>query len=145
MSLDDQTHKRSESWTNIWNRQKQTEESLDLETSHGMHPPLQNLQYTRTGTRTTPSGVGEPIYGDTAQDAGDEVRFSIELTQIDRLKDTYSLDIRRLKGNLRSYKFLYDTIRENLLSLAVTPCRLASSGGMVTLSTTVLIGCYPPV
>ncbi|KAF8122240.1 hypothetical protein EV363DRAFT_1456657 [Boletus edulis] len=60
----------------------------------------------------TPSGVGEPIYGDTAQDAGDEVRFSIELTRIDRLKDPYSLDIRRLKGNLRSYKFLYDTIRE---------------------------------
>ncbi|KAF8127657.1 hypothetical protein EV363DRAFT_1401018 [Boletus edulis] len=92
----------------------------------------------------TPSGVGEPIYGDTAQDAGDEVRFSIELTQIDRLKYTYSLDIRRLKGNLRSYKFLYDTIREygadlqsevqEPLSLAVTPCRLASSGGMVTLA-----------
>ncbi|KAF8127635.1 Pkinase-domain-containing protein [Boletus edulis] len=60
----------------------------------------------------TPSGVGEPVYGDTTQDAGDEVRFSIELTRIDRLKDTYSLDIRRLKGNLRSYKFLYDTIRE---------------------------------
>ena len=61
---------------------------------------------------STPSGVGEPIYGDTAQDAGDEVRFSVELTRIDRLKDTYSLDIRRLKGNLRSYKFLYDAIRE---------------------------------
>lgn len=61
---------------------------------------------------STPSGVGEPIYGDAAQDAGDEVRFSVELTRIDRLKDTYSLDIRRLKGNLRSYKFLYDTIRE---------------------------------
>ncbi|KAG9310881.1 Pkinase-domain-containing protein [Chiua virens] len=60
----------------------------------------------------TPSGVGGPTYGDTAQDAGDEVRFSVELTRIDRLKDTYSLDIRRLKGNLRSYKFLYDTIRE---------------------------------
>ncbi|KIM59647.1 hypothetical protein SCLCIDRAFT_55606, partial [Scleroderma citrinum Foug A] len=58
------------------------------------------------------SGGAEPIYGDTAQDAGDEVRFSVELTRIDRLKDTYSLDIRRLKGNLRSYKFLYDTIRE---------------------------------
>ncbi|KIM59636.1 hypothetical protein SCLCIDRAFT_62760, partial [Scleroderma citrinum Foug A] len=53
-----------------------------------------------------------PMYGDTAQDAGDKVRFSVELTRIDRLKDTYSLDIRRLKGNLRSYKFLYDTIRE---------------------------------
>lgn len=58
------------------------------------------------------SGAVEPVYGDQAQDAGDEVRFSVELTRIDRLKDTYSLDIRRLKGNLRSYKFLYDTIRE---------------------------------
>ena len=60
----------------------------------------------------SPSSVAEPVYGDVAQDAGDEVRFSVELTRIDRLKDTYSLDIRRLKGNLRSYKFLYDTIRE---------------------------------
>jgi protein-serine/threonine kinase len=62
-------------------------------------------------------GNHEAIYGDTTQDAGDEVRFSIELTRIDRLKDTYSLDIRRLKGNLRSYKFLYDTIRECVPSL----------------------------
>lgn len=56
--------------------------------------------------------TGEPIYGNTQQDQGDEVRFSVELTRIDRLDDTYSLDIRRLKGNLRSYKFLYDTLRE---------------------------------
>ena len=54
----------------------------------------------------------EPIYGDTAQDAGDKVRISVELMHIDRLEDTYSLDIQYLKGNLRSYKFLYDTIRE---------------------------------
>ncbi|KAF8137427.1 hypothetical protein EV363DRAFT_1535916 [Boletus edulis] len=67
---------------------------------------------TNRPVEPTPSGVGERIYGGTAQDAGDEVRFSIELTRIDRLKDTYSLDIRRLKGNLRSYKFLHDTIRE---------------------------------
>jgi protein-serine/threonine kinase len=59
-------------------------------------------------TPTTP----EPVYGDHAQDAGDEVRFSVELTRLDRLNDTFSLDIRRLKGNLRSYKFLYDTLRE---------------------------------
>ena len=51
----------------------------------------------------------QPIFGDTAQDAGDEVRFSVELTRIDWLKDTYSLDIRRLKGNLRSDN---DTTRE---------------------------------
>jgi protein-serine/threonine kinase len=59
-----------------------------------------------------PNAVAEPIYGDRAVDQGDEVRFSVELTRIDRLDDTYSLDVRRLKGNLRSYKFLYDTLRE---------------------------------
>lgn len=53
----------------------------------------------------------EPMYGDHTHDVGDEVRFSVELTRIDRLSETYSLDIRRLKGNLRSYKFLYDTVR----------------------------------
>jgi len=59
-----------------------------------------------------PSTIHETAYGDPSQDAGDEVRFSVELTRIDRLNDTFSLDVRRLKGNLRSYKFLYDTIRQ---------------------------------
>jgi len=53
-----------------------------------------------------------PVYGDVTQDPGDEVRFFVELTRLDGLNDTISLDIRRLKGNLRSYKFLYDTLRE---------------------------------
>ena len=61
----------------------------------------------------------DTIYGDQQQDAGDEVRFSVELTRLDRLDDTYSLDIRRLKGNLRSYKFLYDTLRQCVPSQAV--------------------------
>ena len=56
--------------------------------------------------------VHEPVYGDPTQDQGDEVRFYVELTKLDRLNDTYSIDIRRLKGNLRSYKFLYDCITE---------------------------------
>jgi protein-serine/threonine kinase len=64
---------------------------------------------------TTPSSqtqqVIEPIYG-PPNDQGDEVRFSVEVTRIDRLDDLLSLDIRRLKGQLKSYKFLYDTIRE---------------------------------
>ncbi|KAG5637449.1 hypothetical protein H0H81_004558 [Sphagnurus paluster] len=55
---------------------------------------------------------GVTVYGDPTQDAGDDVKFSVELTRIDRLNDTFSLDIRRMKGNLRSYKFLYDTLRE---------------------------------
>ena len=53
----------------------------------------------------------EPVYGDPSTDAGDEVCFSVEITRLSGLNDTYSLDIRRLKGNLRSYKFLYDTLR----------------------------------
>ncbi|TEB33667.1 Pkinase-domain-containing protein [Coprinellus micaceus] len=59
-----------------------------------------------------PLVMNDAAYGDPSQDAGDEVRFSVELTRIDRLNDTYSLDVRRLKGNLRSYKYLYDTIRQ---------------------------------
>src|SRR5436190_8351004 len=66
-----------------------------------------------TGTQSpVVANAIEPIYGNPYTDAGDEVRFSVELTRIDRLEDTFSLDIRRLKGNLRSYKFLYDTLRE---------------------------------
>ena len=59
----------------------------------------------------------EPVYGDPSQDQGDEVRFYVELTKLDGLKDTYSIDIRRLKGHLRSYKFLYDYITQYVLFL----------------------------
>lgn len=62
-------------------------------------------------TSVVPAERPDVVYGDQAEDIGDEVRFSVELTRLDRLKDMYSLDIRRLKGNLRSYKFLYDTLR----------------------------------
>ncbi|KAJ7079633.1 CAMK/CAMKL/Kin4 protein kinase [Mycena belliarum] len=59
-----------------------------------------------------PVAQADTVYGESPEDLGDEVRFSVELTRLDRLNDTYSLDIRRLKGNLRSYKFLYDTLRK---------------------------------
>lgn len=64
-----------------------------------------------SNTETPAIVAGEPIYGSQQQDQGDEVRFSVELTRLDRLDGTYSLDVRRIKGNLRSYKFLYDTLR----------------------------------
>ncbi|KAG9125931.1 hypothetical protein FRC07_005537 [Ceratobasidium sp. 392] len=63
----------------------------------------------------TSSTTPEPVYGERTEDAQDEVRFFVELTRIDRLEDTYSIDVRRLKGNLRSYKFVYDTLRERCL------------------------------
>ncbi|PPQ83925.1 hypothetical protein CVT25_000670 [Psilocybe cyanescens] len=53
------------------------------------------------------------LYGPSpSSDPSHEVRFSVELTQLAGLPGTYSLDIRRLKGHLRSYKFIYDTLRE---------------------------------
>ena len=61
--------------------------------------------------------VPGPLYGDRSSDQRDEVRITVELTRIDGLDDTFSLDIRRIKGNLRSYKFIYDTIRTYVISL----------------------------
>ncbi|TFK27314.1 hypothetical protein FA15DRAFT_666606 [Coprinopsis marcescibilis] len=58
------------------------------------------------------AGSNTFVYGPHTEDPGDEVRLSVELTRLEGLNDTYSLDIRRLKGNLRSYKFLYETIRD---------------------------------
>src|ERR1700761_725710 len=69
-------------------------------------------EMTEPSTPIIASGIIDPLYGEKTLDQWDEVRFSVELTRIDRLDDTFSLDIRRLKGNLRSYKFLYDTLRE---------------------------------
>ena len=75
------------------------------------------LQQSPGGQVLLPGEVAhEPVYGDPTQDQGDEVRFYVELTKLDGLKDTYSIDIRRLKGNLRSYKFLYDYITRCVFS-----------------------------
>jgi len=93
-------------------------QSSQVSTSGMASQPSLNLEDENSASGsplvTEPSSAGpqEPLYGDSAEDAGDEVRFSVELTRLDRLNDTFSLDIRRLKGNLRSYKFLYDTLRE---------------------------------
>ena len=75
-------------------------------------PPILSPQ-TPGAQAVSPGELGpEPVYGDPSQDQGDEVRFYVELTKLDGLKDTYSIDIRRLKGHLRSYKFLYDYITQ---------------------------------
>lgn len=60
------------------------------------------------------SAISDTLYGDQSEDSGGEVRFSVELTEISGLKSTYSLDIRRLKGPLRSYKYMYDSLRDRV-------------------------------
>ncbi|KAI8354755.1 hypothetical protein B0O80DRAFT_449624 [Mortierella sp. GBAus27b] len=56
----------------------------------------------------------EPLYGEEAIDSGEEIRFSIELCRIKNLPGLYSVDIRRMKGNLWAYKFLYHAVLNTL-------------------------------
>ena len=81
--------------------------------ARGVLLDIDHQQQSRTDdSSSSASGEVSLLYGAPTEDLGDEVRFSVELTRLGGLSDTYSLDIRRLKGNLRSYKFIYDTIRK---------------------------------
>jgi hypothetical protein len=63
----------------------------------------------------TPVNTGpEPLYGEESIDSGEEVRFSIELCRIKNLTGIYCVDIRRMKGNLWAYKFLYHAVLNTL-------------------------------
>ncbi|KAG0228715.1 hypothetical protein BGW42_002040 [Actinomortierella wolfii] len=66
----------------------------------------------------------EPLYGEEAIDSGEEIRFSIELCRIKNLPGLYSVDIRRMKGNLWTYKFLYHAVLDTL--------DLQAKGGYIT-------------
>ncbi|KAI0284078.1 hypothetical protein BC826DRAFT_920043, partial [Russula brevipes] len=81
--------------------------------------------FTLIGSAASNGAAPQTMYGDPNQDQGDEVRFYVELTKLDGLKDTYSIDIRRLKGNLRSYKFLYDCITECVFTPRPLSCDVA--------------------
>lgn len=54
------------------------------------------------------------IYGDPVVDPGEEVRFSVEVCKIKNLPGLYIVDIRRMRGNVWAYKFLYHTLLETL-------------------------------
>ncbi|KAL1682189.1 CAMK/CAMKL/Kin4 protein kinase [Schizophyllum commune] len=60
-------------------------------------------------------GAVEPLYGPPTHDALDEVRFALEITAFKNLEGQFLIEIRRLKGGLKSYKFLYETVRERLM------------------------------
>lgn len=88
-------------------------QSLEGESPTETRDPSRSSHPSREKLSVLPSAPQhEPIYGDPSIDHGDEVRFFVELTRIDGLDDTFSIDVRRLKGRLRSYKFLYETVRE---------------------------------
>ncbi|GAA98916.1 uncharacterized protein L969DRAFT_104375 [Mixia osmundae IAM 14324] len=53
-----------------------------------------------------------PFYGDA--DSGDECRFAVEITRMKNLSGLYSVDIRRLKGQLWGYKYIYQHMLDKL-------------------------------
>ncbi|CAI2183760.1 7685_t:CDS:2 [Funneliformis geosporum] len=72
---------------------------------------------------TTP----EILYGDPTVDSGEEIRFAVELCRIKNLPGLYIVDIKRMKGNLWGYKFLYHTLLDKL--------DLKGKGGYLTIGT----------
>lgn len=57
-----------------------------------------------------PAGASAILYGDPVVDPGEEVRFSMEVCKIKNLPGLYIVDIRRMRGNVWSYKFLYHAV-----------------------------------
>ncbi|BGP51566.1 hypothetical protein JCM10450v2_007513 [Rhodotorula kratochvilovae] len=56
-----------------------------------------------------------PVYGgDKSADAGDEVRFVVELTRVKNLDRLYCVDMKRMKGMAWSYKHVYDQLLGSL-------------------------------
>ncbi|KAF9973669.1 hypothetical protein BGZ73_003107, partial [Actinomortierella ambigua] len=101
-----------------------------LTTSIGAAQMSSTVMTTTTTTTTAATihlptkSLVEPLYGEEAIDSGEEIRFSIELCRIKNLPGLYSVDIRRMKGNLWTYKFLYHAVLDTL--------DLQAKGGYIT-------------
>ncbi|KAI8097981.1 kinase-like domain-containing protein [Gilbertella persicaria] len=76
------------------------------------HP---NATHSSNDRRT--QAAGNVIYGEQGIDSGDEVQFTVELSKIENLPGLYVVDIRRTRGNIWAFKFLYHTLLD-LLNLS---------------------------
>ncbi|OXB33451.1 protein-serine/threonine kinase [Cryptococcus neoformans] len=80
------------------------------------NPPSQstpNLELPESSMASKP----EPLYGKELMDAGDEVKFTVELCKMKNLPGLFILKIKRTKGNLWSFKFIYQTVIERTTTL----------------------------
>jgi hypothetical protein len=95
------------------------------QSSNNMHrPPFRNLlrrasaQHGVTAEQhekpNPASAKPATIYGDPNVDPGEEVRFSVELCKIKNLPGLYIVDMRRMRGNVWAYKFIYRTLLDTL-------------------------------
>ncbi|KAI5481153.1 serine/threonine protein kinase Kin4 [Pseudohyphozyma bogoriensis] len=69
------------------------------------------LAPTTSNFSSYPGTPPMPVYGDQAtKDAGEEVRFNVEITKVRALQGLYYVDVKRLKGGAWSYKFVYSEL-----------------------------------
>ncbi|KAL9546748.1 hypothetical protein PS6_007496 [Mucor atramentarius] len=54
------------------------------------------------------------IYGEQGIDNGEQVQFNVELSKIENLPGLYVVDIKRTRGNIWAFKFLYHTLLDLL-------------------------------
>ncbi|ORX82674.1 Pkinase-domain-containing protein [Basidiobolus meristosporus CBS 931.73] len=87
---------------------------LKLGTHHEDYSYPSEFMVPSSSSYGTPPIQPEPIYGDETVDPGDEISFVIEICRVKDFGNLYIVDIRRRKGNLWSYKFLYHTILDRL-------------------------------
>ncbi|OBZ86848.1 Fatty acyl-CoA synthetase and RNA processing-associated kinase 1 [Choanephora cucurbitarum] len=73
-------------------------------------PPLRMLLRRASASHET----SPTIYGDPNVDPGEEVRFSVELCKIKNLPGLYIVDMRRMRGNVWAYKYIYRTLLDTL-------------------------------
>jgi hypothetical protein len=69
---------------------------------------------TAVTTSTKTAKAHKVIYGEQAIDPGDEIQFSVELCKIENLPGLYVVDIKRTRGNIWAFKFLYHTLLDLL-------------------------------
>jgi hypothetical protein len=67
-----------------------------------------------TPSQTYQQPIPDSLYGDLSIDSGEEVRFNVELCAVKNFPNLYILDMKRLKGNVWGYKYLYHLILERL-------------------------------
>ncbi|KAI7900994.1 kinase-like domain-containing protein [Cokeromyces recurvatus] len=90
-------------------------------------PPFKSFFTDKTATTTTTTTTtnkasattaaattSHVLYGEQGIDTGEEVQFNVELSKIENLPGLYVVDIRRSRGNIWAFKFLYHTLLDLL-------------------------------
>lgn len=93
---------------------QQNQNPIQQQSGNNNSTPFRNLLRRSSLAAATQPQENTTIYGDPNVDPGDEVRFSVELCKIKNLPGLYIVDMRRMRGNVWAYKFIYRTLLDTL-------------------------------